>query len=204
MIRRPPRSTLFPYTTLFRSVQGPDERLRGLEPHAVVSDVRDRAPRREGGEPSPTAAPQPPVHTVIMHVGAAPPAPRREPLGEHVDGRVEVLARQVAVGISPVHHVVQVLLVPLLAGRHGDDLLCENVEGPLGDDEPVQPAATGRAQQRCALDQLVARQRKHPTLGDRLEVVSRPPPPPPPPPPPRAATRGSRAPGRGGARARRR
>src|SRR5258706_6902240 len=29
MIRRPPRSTLFPYTTLFRS------RLRGIEPSAV-------------------------------------------------------------------------------------------------------------------------------------------------------------------------
>src|SRR5438046_3740646 len=28
MIRRPPRSTLFPYTTLFRSVRRDDERLR--------------------------------------------------------------------------------------------------------------------------------------------------------------------------------
>src|SRR3712207_8733853 len=27
MIRRPPRSTLFPYTTLFRSVSGPAERV---------------------------------------------------------------------------------------------------------------------------------------------------------------------------------
>src|SRR3712207_7527051 len=27
MIRRPPRSTLFPYTTLFRSVQAPDEQV---------------------------------------------------------------------------------------------------------------------------------------------------------------------------------
>src|SRR3989454_4938363 len=42
MIRRPPRSTLFPYTTLFRSlhveraahVQRPAERLRQLERHA--------------------------------------------------------------------------------------------------------------------------------------------------------------------------
>src|SRR2546422_6704737 len=34
MIRRPPRSTLFPYTTLFRSHegQGADRRLRHLEP----------------------------------------------------------------------------------------------------------------------------------------------------------------------------
>src|SRR5258708_36093364 len=31
MIRRPPRSTLFPYTTLFRSVPGVDERDDGVE-----------------------------------------------------------------------------------------------------------------------------------------------------------------------------
>src|SRR5258708_29452001 len=35
MIRRPPRSTLFPYTTLFRS--GPDQGHRGQ--HAVEHDV---------------------------------------------------------------------------------------------------------------------------------------------------------------------
>src|SRR2546430_11529501 len=29
MIRRPPRSTLFPYTTLFRSPHGPTRRVRG-------------------------------------------------------------------------------------------------------------------------------------------------------------------------------
>src|SRR2546430_8670456 len=31
MIRRPPRSTLFPYTTLFRSIAGPGERRGGLQ-----------------------------------------------------------------------------------------------------------------------------------------------------------------------------
>src|SRR3712207_7283950 len=35
MIRRPPRSTLFPYTTLFRSVVRPDE---------LAWEERDRAP----------------------------------------------------------------------------------------------------------------------------------------------------------------
>src|SRR5690348_17445916 len=34
MIRRPPRSTLFPYTTLFRSVRGGDHGLR-LEEHRI-------------------------------------------------------------------------------------------------------------------------------------------------------------------------
>src|SRR3712207_7112588 len=45
MIRRPPRSTLFPYTTLFRSV-GDDHRL-GQQPVRL-----DRAPERAlGGDP---------------------------------------------------------------------------------------------------------------------------------------------------------
>src|SRR5256885_10251211 len=44
MIRRPPRSTLFPYTTLFRSVRG---RLRGRTLSRRRRHRRDRA----GGEP---------------------------------------------------------------------------------------------------------------------------------------------------------
>src|SRR3712207_8242972 len=36
MIRRPPRSTLFPYTTLFRSVARRDGRARGARRHAAA------------------------------------------------------------------------------------------------------------------------------------------------------------------------
>src|SRR3712207_7706636 len=47
MIRRPPRSTLFPYTTLFRSVREPGQQrvqLLGLEggEHALVLPLRER------------------------------------------------------------------------------------------------------------------------------------------------------------------
>src|SRR5690349_22888138 len=51
MIRRPPRSTLFPYTTLFRSLRTEPDR-RGREPHlrvvlhTAVADRRDREPGR--------------------------------------------------------------------------------------------------------------------------------------------------------------
>src|SRR3712207_7487875 len=45
MIRRPPRSTLFPYTTLFRSHVG-ELRDVGLERHSVLQPDRDRD--REG------------------------------------------------------------------------------------------------------------------------------------------------------------
>src|SRR3712207_8995982 len=49
MIRRPPRSTLFPYTTLFRS---PEEPLPpGVDPR-MVGDTRTRDPRvRRAGVP---------------------------------------------------------------------------------------------------------------------------------------------------------
>src|SRR5438034_2577426 len=47
MIRRPPISTLFPYTTLFRSVDGARRQARmGAVPNGVPDDVHD--PR--GGE----------------------------------------------------------------------------------------------------------------------------------------------------------
>src|SRR2546422_2616649 len=45
MIRRPPRSTLFPYTTLFRSTAG-QQRQHGLV--GVATQRGDRGPRRRG------------------------------------------------------------------------------------------------------------------------------------------------------------
>src|SRR3712207_7112728 len=45
MIRRPPRSTLFPYTTLFRSVGQPDER-RQVVAEDEVDRLRPGADRR--------------------------------------------------------------------------------------------------------------------------------------------------------------
>src|SRR3712207_8711283 len=56
MIRRPPRSTLFPYTTLFRSWLGPDRPGRDSTARRVRLDRRPRdapgtwaqAPRRDG------------------------------------------------------------------------------------------------------------------------------------------------------------
>src|SRR3712207_9592161 len=47
MIRRPPRSTLFPYTTLFRS-QERAEGVDGARRERAVPDLRGRRPRRGG------------------------------------------------------------------------------------------------------------------------------------------------------------
>src|SRR5688572_32731865 len=51
MIRRPPRSTLFPYTTLFRSPDDPDERLgwllRDLAPAVVLTHGATAGPGKD-------------------------------------------------------------------------------------------------------------------------------------------------------------
>src|SRR5258706_7603851 len=69
MIRRPPRSTLFPYTTLFRSQAGADrERDREYELHVDAG----------GGQ-----------HPRIVHAGAdhhADTGAVQEPPEEHADG----------------------------------------------------------------------------------------------------------------------
>src|SRR5687768_17711110 len=49
MLRRPPRSTLFPYTTLFRSV-ALEEELIARFPRLAVTRVVEEGPAPEGGQ----------------------------------------------------------------------------------------------------------------------------------------------------------
>src|SRR3989442_9352702 len=50
MIRRPPRSTLFPYTTLFRSAPLADARVRRKRCKPLISIIRPAALGAEGRE----------------------------------------------------------------------------------------------------------------------------------------------------------
>src|SRR3989449_6314403 len=46
MIRRPPRSTLFPYTTLFRSLEGREHLVTQVEDDALLQGVVETDPER--------------------------------------------------------------------------------------------------------------------------------------------------------------
>src|SRR5690348_17356100 len=85
MIRRPPRSTLFPYTTLFRSHEG--ENRSAL----VLRAVRTRAPRRLRGVLSQDRSP--------LRFRYAVPLRRRRRSEEHTSELQ-----------SPVHLVCRLLL----------------------------------------------------------------------------------------------
>src|SRR2546430_13434659 len=55
MIRRPPRSTLFPYTTLFRSIAALDGHQAERTQHVRVRDLHHALRRLDEREPEPTA-----------------------------------------------------------------------------------------------------------------------------------------------------
>src|SRR3989475_6542822 len=87
MIRRPPRSTLFPYTTLFRSLEQrrPAPRLEAVERGAHVGEAMDRVAQRAelawGRAPQRGAARQALeiAHAVecFPHTVPPPPSPHR-------------------------------------------------------------------------------------------------------------------------------
>src|SRR5256885_13666511 len=84
MIRRPPRSTLFPYTTLFRSGKAAAEVVinPGPSPAAAAGVVREQAvsnPRRDSGAEARAVE-----HPVMAHTGLQP---MRLALGRDVDAQ---------------------------------------------------------------------------------------------------------------------
>src|SRR3712207_7289283 len=60
MIRRPPRSTLFPYTTLFRSAGHRLRHLLRLRPPALAAQP-GQPPPPETADPDPLTGPDPPT-----------------------------------------------------------------------------------------------------------------------------------------------
>src|SRR3712207_9371642 len=78
MIRRPPRSTLFPYTTLFRSAAAAGSVFQGL--HApTVAEVREPFADRlwgEGGDPEPQDRLRAPAEPVEVGEDEFPLPPR--------------------------------------------------------------------------------------------------------------------------------
>ena len=94
------------------------------------------------------------------------------PSDEHVDHAVEIGAGEVGVGPRAPAELVERVFVPLLAGGGGDDLLRQHVERRVPQTDGVDVGPPGGADQRRALDQLVAGEREKATLGRGGESVA--------------------------------
>src|SRR4029077_11927283 len=65
------------------------------------------------------------------------------------------------------------VLAPFLRRGLGNDLLRHDIEGALGNREPVELAAADAVEKRGAFDKLVARQREEAALRRALDGVAR-------------------------------
>src|SRR5260370_42573072 len=70
MIRRPPRSTLFPYTTLFRSRYVRDGKTEAMQASKITVSVRNAS----GGQDQVTRTLYKTVHGPVVNLGAMDPA----------------------------------------------------------------------------------------------------------------------------------
>src|SRR5438034_7700206 len=131
MIRRPPRSTLFPYTTLFRSLRFGDGRFTG----GYFCDKPDATPvpkflesqfqpGADGHSPAVTAAVFPPVAELPQQAPHALINTYRELYWRIVDevekefpGEAKRRAQKVSAGIREGHRAIAVLSVPREIGR---------------------------------------------------------------------------------------
>ena len=99
-----------------------------------------------------------------MRERASPSALRREALGGHADDGVEARSRQVPIRPGAPDQRVELVLAIIAARRLGDDLLRQHVERRVVRDDAIEPAATDNAQERRALDQIVAREGEQASL----------------------------------------
>ncbi len=139
----------------------------------ILCAVGDCAAGGDGRQTRSSPGPQAVVHLVAMEISAAVSARAGNPFRQHLDNRVEIAARQVAVGIGHPDKVVELVLAKLLAGKHRNDLLRENVERRFRDREPIQLASANRPYQRRAFDQLVARGGEQTAFRHGAHPVSR-------------------------------
>src|SRR5205823_5366675 len=102
-----------------------------LGDHRVLRIVRNGASAGERGDARAAPAGELLVDGVAVEMRAAPAAPLADALREHLDDTVEVGARHLAVWVGAPRQREERVLGELLAARHRDDLLGEDVERVL-------------------------------------------------------------------------
>src|SRR3712207_8957298 len=117
MIRRPPRSTLFPYTTLFRSIIAVHRALAKRHPH-LLTIIAPRHPHRG--------------HEVAALAGQAGLRAARRSQGMHPDRATDVYVIDTVGEMGLFYRLSPVVLM-------GGTLV------PIGGQKPIEPAKLGAA-----------------------------------------------------------
>ena len=155
-------------------VERADDVALGFDDDVVVGGLGNRAAAGDRGDARAAARAQAAVDAIVVQVRPAAAARGRDAVGEHRERRSsKSRALEIAVRIGRAHRRVERVDFPLVLRAGGDDLLREDVERRVGNLERVERAAADRADQRRALEQLVARRREKTPFGLRADPVAR-------------------------------
>jgi hypothetical protein len=106
------------------------------------------------------------VDLIAVEIGSKAPALGTDAFAEHDEDFIKGFAREVAVVAGTANKGEELVLIPLIGGTGGDDLLGEDVEGRVGKGEAIEVALTDGADDGGALDEFVTRGSKEAALGD--------------------------------------
>lgn len=155
-------------------VHSSHENSRWILDDVVIRRVRNRTAAGDGCEAGPAPWPKSAVHAIVVEQGRPAAPPGRDPFGEHIEDRVEIGARESAIGMGAAHESPQILDADFRARHGGHDLLGENVERRFRNRDPIELAQADGSHGGCRLHELVARQGKDDPPGDGTESVTRP------------------------------
>src|SRR6185312_3954309 len=141
--------------------------------HLVIRGIRNRAAGGDRPQPCAATGPQLPLHGVAMHERAAAAAPCGEALGEHAHDLLERRRLEVAIRVGAAYQAMELIFVPLARCNLGGDLLREDIERAARNMQPVELTAADGLEERRALDELIARERKQTTLREAADGVAR-------------------------------
>ena len=153
-------------------IEGANDNLFRLHDDGEEGCVRNRPAACDRRQSRTASSPQLLIDLVAVKVGAISSALRCNTLGEHLDDAFKLVIGELPVRIGLPHERCQLLLVPLLATAHGDNLLGENVEWLLGNRDSIEVSALDGANIGRALHQVVASGNKEAPLGNRSAPVT--------------------------------
>src|SRR5262245_7557680 len=111
----------------------------------------------------------------MMNHGARAATSRADAFCQHLHDLVELLFRQRLIRVSASEASEEIVRAPLARGDLGCDLLSQHIEGVPRNLEVIELSATHRIEQRRGLYEVIARQRKQPSLRCAAHGMARPP-----------------------------
>ena len=161
--------------TLHREVfvHGANQHAFGLGKNRIERIVGDRAAAGDSRQPATPARADTPIHAVSVQVGGVTSAAAGDALGEHFHDGVEIVTREISIGIRPADDSEQFVLAPIFGSAHGHNLLGQDVQRCFGYLDAIQLTLADPSHQGGAFEQFMASRCEDAALRDGAAPVTR-------------------------------